>query len=169
MVPAPGRLERVDYGQPFGVFVDYAHTDDALKNVLTTLREVTTGRLLLVFGCGGNRDRTKRPKMGKVAATLADFTVITTDNPRQESAATIATSIAEGFRLADSDRYRIELDRRRAIDELLRHAHPGDTVLVAGKGHETYQEFENTVVPFDDRACAQDTLALLGFAEESPN
>jgi len=143
--------------------VDYAHTDDALRNVLATLREITSGRLLLAFGCGGNRDAGKRPSMGKVAATGANFTIITSDNPRRESPETIAAAVEEGFRTVRRDGYRIELDRRRAIDEILRAANPGDTVLIAGKGHETYQEFEDTVIPFDDRLYARETLETLGW------
>lgn len=163
-VPAvPGRLERIVHGQPFGVLVDYAHTDDALRNVLTTLREITKGRLLLAFGCGGSRDKGKRPKMGRVAAELADVAIITTDNPRKESAADIANQIQEGYRAVRGKDCAIELDRRRAIDKIIRMAQPGDTVLIAGKGHETYQEFEDTVVPFDDRAHAAETLESLGF------
>jgi UDP-N-acetylmuramoyl-L-alanyl-D-glutamate--2,6-diaminopimelate ligase len=166
-VPAvPGRLERVDHGQPFGVFVDYAHTDDALRNVLQTLREVTSGRVLLAFGCGGNRDAGKRAKMGHVAAELADFTLITTDNPRKESPAVIAAQIEEGIRAVRADRHRVELDRRRAIEELIRLAEPGDTVLLAGKGHETYQEYADTVVPFDDALVAAEALETLGFAKK---
>lgn len=156
--PVPGRLEKVPSPLGFGVYVDYAHTDDALHNVLTTLREITPGRLLLTFGCGGNRDAGKRPRMGRVAAELADFTMVTSDNPRNEVPATIADQIVEGFHGAGSDRYRVELDRRRAIEEVIRMAEPGDSVLIAGKGHETYQEFEDTVVPFDDRVYARETL-----------
>jgi UDP-N-acetylmuramoyl-L-alanyl-D-glutamate--2,6-diaminopimelate ligase len=159
----PGRLETVDLGQPFGVYVDYAHTDDALRNVLLTLREITSGRILLAFGCGGCRDTAKRPNMGWVAAELANFTLMTTDNPRKESPAHIAAQIAEGYRLVRRDGYRIELDRRRAIDEVIRLAEPGDSVLIAGKGHETYQEFADTIVPFDDRLCARETLETLGY------
>lgn len=159
----PGRLERVDAGQPFGVFVDYAHTEDALRNVLTTIREMTTGRVLLAFGCGGNRDAGKRPKMGKVAAEFADFNVITSDNPRKESPAKIAEQIETGFRQARPDRYRIVLDRQRAIEEIIQEARAGDIVLIAGKGHETYQELEDTVVPFDDRVHARETLKTLGY------
>lgn len=163
--PVPGRLEAVQMGQPFALFVDYAHTDDALQNVLTTLREITPGRLRLAFGCGGNRDVGKRAKMGRVAARLADFTVITSDNPRKESPARIAAQIEEGFRTVRSDGYLMELDRRRAIGEVIQSAQPGDTVLIAGKGHEIYQEFEDTVVPFDDRVYAREMLENLGYKE----
>jgi UDP-N-acetylmuramoyl-L-alanyl-D-glutamate--2,6-diaminopimelate ligase len=163
LAPVPGRLERVASGQPFGVFVDYAHTDDALRNVLTTLREITPGRVLLAFGCGGNRDAGKRPKMGRVAAELADFTIITSDNPRKEQPASIAAQIEEGFRAVKTADYAVELDRRRAVQQIIGQATAGDTVLIAGKGHETYQEFEDTVVPFDDRVHAQEALDALGF------
>jgi len=161
--PVPGRLENVALGQPFAVLVDYAHTDDALLNVLKTLREITPGRLLLVFGCGGSRDKGKRPKMGAVAAKWADHSIITSDNPRKESAAAIASQIEAGYRSVRSDGCRVELDRRRAIEESIRSAAAGDTVLIAGKGHETYQEFEDTVVPFDDGAYARETLETLGY------
>ena len=163
MRPVPGRLEKIAAGQPFGVYVDYAHTDDALRNVLITLREIASGRLLLAFGCGGSRDTGKRAKMGRAAAELADFTLITSDNPRKESPAKIAAQIEEGFRSVRPDGFKLELDRRRAIDEVIRMAQPGDMVLIAGKGHETYQEFEDTVVPFDDCVYAQETLETLGY------
>jgi len=163
--PVPGRLEMVSAGQPFGVFVDYAHTDDALKNVLTTLREITNGRVLVAFGCGGNRDSGKRAKMGRIAAELADFTLITSDNPRKEDPAKIAVQVEEGYKSVRVDAYELELDRRRAIQQIIARAQPGDSVLIAGKGHETYQEFEDTVVPFDDRVHAQEALETLGFAK----
>jgi UDP-N-acetylmuramoyl-L-alanyl-D-glutamate--2,6-diaminopimelate ligase len=163
MAPVPGRLESIRCGQPFGVYVDYAHTDDALINVLQTLREITRGRLLLVFGCGGSRDKGKRPKMGMVAARHADFSIITSDNPRKEEPAEIAAQIEAGYREQRGDGCLVELDRRRAIEEIIRLAAPGDTVLIAGKGHETYQEYRDTVVPFDDRVFARETLELLGF------
>ena len=162
--PVPGRLEMVSAGQPFGVFVDYAHTDDALKNVLTTLREITKGRVLVAFGCGGNRDSGKRAKMGRIAAELADFTLITCDNPRKEDPTKIAAQVEEGYKSVRVDAYELELDRRRAIQQIIARAQPGDSVLIAGKGHETYQEFEDTVVPFDDRVHAQEALETLGFA-----
>jgi UDP-N-acetylmuramoyl-L-alanyl-D-glutamate--2,6-diaminopimelate ligase len=167
--PVPGRLESIPSSLPFGVYVDYAHTDDALCNVLTTLREITPGRLLLTFGCGGNRDKGKRARMGKAAAELADFTLITSDNPRNESPATIAEQIVEGYRSVRPDQFRVELDRRRAIDEIIRMAQPSDSVLIAGKGHETYQEFEDTVVPFDDRIYARESLETLCGRAPKPN
>jgi UDP-N-acetylmuramoyl-L-alanyl-D-glutamate--2,6-diaminopimelate ligase len=163
MSAVPGRLERVDCGQPFGVLVDYAHTDDALRNVLTTLRELTKGRLLVAFGCGGNRDAGKRARMGRVAAELADFTLITSDNPRKEDPGKIAAQIEEGFLAVRAEACAIELDRRRAIQQIIGKAEPGDIVLLAGKGHETYQEFDDTVVPFDDRVHAQEALETVGF------
>lgn len=165
MPPVPGRLEAITGGQPFAVFVDYAHTDDALRNVLGALREVTEGRLLLLFGCGGNRDAGKRLRMGQVAAQLADHTVITSDNPRLENPAAIAAQIEAGFRAENSTACEIELDRERAIQQILAQARAGDTVLLAGKGHETYQEFDNTVVPFDDRIAAREALETLGYHE----
>ena len=159
----PGRLEAIRAGQPFGVYVDYAHTDDALHNILTTLREITRGRVLLTFGCGGARDTTKRAKMGRVAARFADFTLITSDNPRRESPAEIACEIEAGFRTIKTEGYRVELERRRAIDEIIRMAGPDDTVVIAGKGHETYQEFNDTIIPFDDRVYAIETLEALRY------
>jgi len=164
MPAVPGRLERVDLGQPFGVFVDYAHTDDALRNVLTTLREITKGRVLLAFGGGGNRDTGKRARMGRVAAELADFTILTSDNPRKEDPAKIAAQVEEGYHAARAEACSVELDRRRAIAQIVGKAEPGDMVLIAGKGHETYQEFEDTVVPFDDRVHAREVLEELGFS-----
>ena len=158
MQPVPGRLESIACGQPFGVFVDYAHTDDALKNVLQTLREITTGRVLVAFGCGGNRDSGKRAKMGRIAAELADYTCITSDNPRKESPEKIAAQIEEGYRAVKQQDYVIELDRKRALQHIIGMAGEGDSVLIAGKGHEAYQEFEDTVVPFDDRLHAREAL-----------
>ncbi len=163
MPPVPGRLESVVAGQPFSVFVDYAHTEDALLHVLRTVREITPGRVLLGFGCGGARDTDKRAKMGSVAAQLADHTVITSDNPRREAPAAIAAQIEAGFRAVRPDAFSVELDRAVALRQLLRRAQAGDTVLIAGKGHETYQEFEDTVVPFDDRVHAREALEELGW------
>jgi len=160
----PGRLEPVDCGQPFAVYVDYAHTDDALRQVLRTLREITPGKLHVVFGCGGNRDLGKRAKMGAVAGELSDFIYLTTDNPRRESPETIISQIAEGCATVRDGGWQEELDRERAIDETLRAARAGDTVLIAGKGHETYQEINDTIQPFDDRETARAILNGMGNA-----
>lgn len=167
--PVPGRLEKIPNAQGFAVYVDYAHTDDALQNVLRTLREITRGKLLLSFGCGGNRDKGKRARMGRVAAEMADFTLITSDNPRRESPADIAQQVAAGYGEVRSDGQRVELDRRRAIEDIIRMAQPGDSVLIAGKGHETYQEFEDTVVPFDDRIYAREALDRLSGKMPTPD
>ncbi len=163
-LPVPGRLEPVTCGQPFGVYVDYAHTEDALRNVLGTLRELTEGRLLLVFGCGGNRDAGKRAKMGEVAARQADFTIVTNDNPRRESPESIASQVSAGYRSVRAENLIVELNRRQAIRKILKEATAGDTVLIAGKGHETYQELDDTVIPFDDRHYAREALETLGFS-----
>jgi len=157
--PVPGRLERVDMGQSFNVIVDYAHTADALENILTTLGEITGNRILLTFGCGGNRDAGKRTRMGEVAARLAHYTVVTSDNPRKEPSAAIAAQIEAGYRSVRSDGSRTILDRHAAIQDVIRHAQAGDTVVIAGKGHETYQELKDSVVPFDDRRHAAEVIA----------
>lgn len=153
----PGRLEEVATDRGFKVFVDYAHTDDALDNVLQALREITRGRLIAVFGCGGNRDRTKRPVMGAVADRRADFTILTSDNPRRENPREIIAQIETGF--SKPGNYRVVEDRAEAIRQAVDMAKPGDIVLIAGKGHERYQEFSNTTVPFDDRQVVKDVLA----------
>lgn len=144
-----GRLEEVGTRTGYQVFVDYAHTDDALRNVLVTLREITSGRLIVVFGCGGNRDPSKRPEMGRVAGELADYSVLTSDNPRKEKPAEIIEAIRAGF--GAHTNYEVIEDRRCAIEHALEIATRGDIVVIAGKGHENYQEFRDTVVPFDDR------------------
>lgn len=156
MEAVPGRLEPVANRRGLALFVDYAHTEDALRNVLQTLREITRGRLLVVFGCGGDRDRGKRPRMGAAAEELADYAVLTSDNPRRENPADILAGIAAGFRQAG--RHEIVPDREKAIARALELAAAGDTLVVAGKGHETYQEFADTVVPFDDREVLQRKL-----------
>lgn len=169
LAPVPGRLERVACGQPFAVFVDYAHTESALRQVLTALREFTSGRLLLVLGCGGSRDTAKRPRMGRVAAELADLTYITTDNPRREEPAAIAGQIEAGYRELRAEGCVVELERHRAIEAALREAQTADTVLIAGKGHETYQEIADTIIPFDDRIHASEVLASLGYRRGARN
>jgi UDP-N-acetylmuramoyl-L-alanyl-D-glutamate--2,6-diaminopimelate ligase len=155
MPVVPGRLERVEAGQPFAVLVDYAHTPDALVRALAAAREHAPGRVLLVFGCGGDRDRAKRPIMGRVAAEGADRAWVTNDNPRSEDPRAIAASILAG---APAGRLGLELDRRAAIAAALAEAGRGDAVLIAGKGHETTQTIGDRVLPFDDRAVARELL-----------
>jgi UDP-N-acetylmuramoyl-L-alanyl-D-glutamate--2,6-diaminopimelate ligase len=152
----PGRLERVRAGQPFEVVVDYAHSPDALARALDACREHTAGRVLVVFGCGGDRDRAKRPVMGRLAAERADVAIVTSDNPRGEAPAAIAREILAG---APDGALRLELDRRAAIAAALAEARPGDLVLIAGKGHETTQTIGERVLPFDDRVVAREALA----------
>ena len=154
----PGRLERVEAGQPFAVVVDYAHTPDALERALAACREHASGRLLLVFGCGGDRDRGKRPLMGAVAARAADRAWVTNDNPRSEDPATIAAAILDGVPAGARAHFDIVLDRRAAIGAAIAEARTGDLVLVAGKGHETTQTVAGVVTPFDDRAVARELL-----------
>src|SRR5438445_676608 len=143
----PGRLELVPARRQFQVFVDYAHTPDALGNVLKTLRELEPQRLIAVFGCGGDRDRQKRPLMAEMADRLADYSIITSDNPRKEDPNAIISEIEKGFR---SNRYEKIVDRTQAIDRAVALARPRNIVLIAGKGHETYQEFGDYTIPFDD-------------------
>ncbi len=151
----PGRLDRIECGQPFGVFVDFAHTPDALATVLDTLAEVTEGRLICVFGAGGNRDREKRPAMGRAVARRADVAIITSDNPRGEEPAAIAREILAGTDDPESKAdVAVELDRTRAIHRALALAESGDCVLIAGKGHETFQEVGALRLPLNDRQIA---------------
>lgn len=152
----PGRMERVDLGQDYSVLVDYAHTSDALRNALNMLRNITTGRLGVVFGCGGNRDRKKRPLMSVVAQELSDFTWITSDNPRKEAIESIFNDMRQG--LVNEKRVEFIVDRKEAIRRAIRSAQKGDCILIAGKGHEAYQEFADTVVPFDDRKVARECI-----------
>lgn len=154
----PGRMEAVDEGQPFNVLVDYAHTDDALRNALAMLRPVTPGRLLVVFGCGGNRDRAKRPLMTTAVQEQADFAFATADNPRREELAQIFADMETG--VSDPRKITWIDDRRRAISLALDMAKPGDCLLIAGKGHESYQEFADTVIPFDDRQVVRELIAI---------
>lgn len=153
----PGRLEEIDMGQPFGFFIDYAHTPDALENVLNTMRGITKNRLILVFGCGGDRDKGKRPLMGRIANRMADYTIITTDNPRGEDPLSVISDIEKGF---VSDNYRSIRDRKDAIKEAINICKNGDVLLIAGKGHENYQILQNTVVPFSDRSVAEEFLKV---------
>ena len=152
----PGRYERVDAGQPFTVVVDYAHTPDALAQVLAAARETAgPGRVILVFGCGGERDRTKRPLMGQTASNLADVAILTSDNPRGEDPGSIIDEVRAGARARP---LHVEEDRRRAIELAVRQARPHDVVVIAGKGHETGQALAGATVPFDDRQVARSAL-----------
>lgn len=152
----PGRMQKVDAGQAATVLVDYAHTEDALQNALKMLRQVTSGKLRVVFGCGGNRDRGKRPAMTRVANTLSDEAWATSDNPRNEQIEAIFEDMKAG--LVDPDRVHFVSDRRRAIELALQASGKGDCLLIAGKGHETFQEYGETVVPFDDRKVALELI-----------
>jgi UDP-N-acetylmuramoyl-L-alanyl-D-glutamate--2,6-diaminopimelate ligase len=156
----PGRFEVVDEGQPFTVLVDYAHTPEALENVLRAARDLDRGRLICVFGCGGDRDRSKRPVMGRIAGELADLAIVTSDNPRSEDPRAIIDEILAG---AEGE-LEIEPDRRDAIARAVEEAEPGDVVLIAGKGHEQGQQFRDRTVPFDDREVAREALRRLGAA-----
>jgi UDP-N-acetylmuramoyl-L-alanyl-D-glutamate--2,6-diaminopimelate ligase len=154
----PGRFESVSEGQPFEVIVDYAHKPEALQSVLRTARELTTGRLICVFGCGGDRDRGKRPIMGRIASELADVAIVTSDNPRTEDAQAIIDEILEGV----IGEVEVEPERTTAIERAISLAGEGDVVLIAGKGHEQGQEFADRTIPFDDREVARDALRRLG-------
>lgn len=158
----PGRFESVRRGQPFQVIVDYAHTPDGLENVVKTARDFTKGRLITVFGCGGDRDRGKRPLMGEVAAQWSDFVIVTSDNPRTEDPDQIIQEVLTGVSGVDFVALR---DRKEAIWSACRLANPGDTILIAGKGHETYQIFGTEVHPFDDREVAREALGGLGYGQ----
>ncbi len=151
----PGRLEAVPAQRQFRIFVDYAHTDDALLNVIKTCRELNPARLIVVFGCGGNRDKTKRPRMGAVVDEYANYAIVTSDNPRKEKPEDIIEDIKPGMRRGN---YEVILDRREAIFRAVALAQPRDIILIAGKGHETYQEFADHTVPFDDAAVAREAL-----------
>ena len=159
----PGRFEPVDEGQPFAVLVDYAHTPDSLENALGAARELTEGRLIAVFGCGGDRDREKRPLMGAIAARLSDACVVTSDNPRSEEPKAIIAEILAGMTEFETGEIEVEPDRRAAIALAFEAATPGDTVVIAGKGHEQGQELAGgRKIPFDDREVAREELRKLG-------
>jgi UDP-N-acetylmuramyl-tripeptide synthetase len=157
----PGRVERVPNQAGFGVFVDYAHTPDALERVMAALRPVTRGRLIVVFGCGGDRDKTKRPKMGLAVARDADLPIVTSDNPRTEAPQAIIDMIVDGVRQVRDRDFVVEADRRQAIGAAIAAARPGDVVLIAGKGHEDYQIVGTVKHHFDDREEAAAALAKL--------
>ena len=161
----PGRFQRIDEGQPFLVVVDYAHTDDALRNLIQTAREINpAGRIITLFGCGGERDRTKRPLMGEVAGKLSHSVVLTSDNPRGEDPLLIINDATVGLQRAQAN-YTVEPDRTRAIALALDQAQAGDIVLLAGKGHETYQVLRHRTIDFDDREVARAALRSRGYAK----
>ena len=152
----PGRLETLNFGQDFEVYVDFAHTHQALQVILSTLRAITKGRIILVFGCGGDRDRKKRPKMGHIAEKYSDVFWITSDNPRSEDPNNIIYEIQKG--VSKEAYFRVQPDRKIAIEEALLEAQKGDVVIIAGKGHEQYQILKNTIMPFDDREVVRQAL-----------
>lgn len=159
-VGAPGRFERVEHDGDFAVVVDYAHTDDALLNTLKTAKDLATGRIITVFGCGGDRDRTKRAPMGNIAGEYSDLAIITSDNPRTEDPLKIIAEIEEGIKTTATEYLTIS-DRREAIAKAISAAQPGDVVIIAGKGHENYQIIGNEKFHFDDREAALDAIAKL--------
>jgi UDP-N-acetylmuramoyl-L-alanyl-D-glutamate--2,6-diaminopimelate ligase len=159
-----GRFERVPGSSGPTVIVDYAHKPDALEKLLHAVRELTTGRIILVFGCGGDRDKGKRPLMGRIAGELADYTLITSDNPRGELPEAIVRQIEEGFAGGGDGKYETVLDRRQAIARAVSGAAEDDVVLIAGKGHENYQVIGDRIIHFDDREEAE--LALKKFVQK---
>ena len=160
----PGRFESIEQGQPFMVVVDYAHTDDALRNVISVARELHPKRVITLFGCGGDRDRSKRPLMGMAAAEASDYVVLTSDNPRSEDPLGIMNDALVGLRRFDTP-HLAEPDREKAIRAALAAAQPGDIVILAGKGHEPYQVLKDRVIHFDDREVARAILRDMGFGE----
>jgi UDP-N-acetylmuramoyl-L-alanyl-D-glutamate--2,6-diaminopimelate ligase len=158
----PGRFERVEEGQPFMVVVDYAHTDDALRNVISVARGMKPKRVITLFGCGGDRDRSKRPLMGMAVSELSDYVVLTSDNPRSEDPLAIMNDALVGLRRYETP-CTAEPDRERAIRKAIEAASPGDVVILAGKGHETYQILRDGPIPFDDREVARRVLTSLGY------
>ncbi|MCM8796968.1 MAG: UDP-N-acetylmuramoyl-L-alanyl-D-glutamate--2,6-diaminopimelate ligase [Candidatus Omnitrophica bacterium] len=156
----PGRLERINAKTQFSIFVDYAHTEDALRNVLCNLRQICEGKIITVFGCGGDRDKSKRPKMGRVVSEMADYAIITNDNPRSESPSSIIADIRKGI---SGRNFRVITDRRKAILKSLSLAKPQDIVLIAGKGHENYQIIKDKVLHFDDREVVRECLEYLKY------
>jgi UDP-N-acetylmuramoyl-L-alanyl-D-glutamate--2,6-diaminopimelate ligase len=158
----PGRFERIDEGQPFAVVVDYSHTDDALRNAILVARGLNPKRVITLFGCGGDRDRTKRPIMGAVAGELSDRIILTSDNPRSEDPLQIMNDVLVGLRRHDKPIV-VEPDRHAAIQRAIGDAFPGDIVILAGKGHETYQVLKDRTIPFDDRAVAREVLRNFGY------
>ncbi len=160
--PIPGRFEKIDCGQPFTVIVDYAHTDEALEKLLHACKELKPRRIITVFGCGGDRDRGKRPLMGEVAVAHSDYVFVTSDNPRSEDPERIALDIEVGIKRKRKDNYQTIIDRFQAIEKALSMAEKGDLVVIAGKGHEDYQLFKDKRIHFDDREVAKEILSRGG-------
>jgi UDP-N-acetylmuramoyl-L-alanyl-D-glutamate--2,6-diaminopimelate ligase len=159
-VPPPGRFENINEGQAFNVIVDYAHTPDGLENILSTAKEITeknNGKMITVFGCGGNRDRGKRPKMARISTKYSDYTIITQDNPRDENPTQIISDIKKGLHV-DESKYKIIENRADAISTAIKYANKNDTVIIAGKGHETYQILKTETIHFDDREQAREAI-----------
>jgi UDP-N-acetylmuramoyl-L-alanyl-D-glutamate--2,6-diaminopimelate ligase len=158
----PGRFERVDCGQPFKAVVDFAHSPDSLQKLLETYQPLTKGRIILVFGCPGERDKDKRPVMGKIAAAIADYTIVTTDDPHGEEPESIAKQVAEGIQASGDpeirEKYAVIIDRRMAIEKALKMARKGDTLLIAGRGHEKFQDFSGKKIAIDDVAVVKQIL-----------
>jgi UDP-N-acetylmuramoyl-L-alanyl-D-glutamate--2,6-diaminopimelate ligase len=161
----PGRFERIEAGQPFLVIVDYAHTDDALRNLLATAKDLhPDGRIITLFGCGGDRDRTKRPLMGEAAGRASEIVVLTSDNPRSEDPLLIINDVIVGVQRTKAKLF-VEPDRQKAIEVALDEARSGDFVLLAGKGHEAYQVLRDRTIEFDDRAVARRALKQRGYGD----
>jgi len=154
----PGRFEKIPNALGINVFVDYAHNDGALLNLLESFRELSPPRIILVFGAGGDRDRSKRPRMGEVAGTFSDYAIITSDNPRSEDPLAIIADIEKGMKKVRDNRYEVIPDREQAIRRALKLARPGDYILVAGKGHEEVQIIGDRVFPFRDASVVQNIL-----------
>lgn len=169
-VQVPGRAESVDTGRDFSVIIDYAHTPDSLENILSTVKDYAAGRVICIFGCGGDRDRSKRPMMGAISGRLADYTVITSDNPRTEDPESIMRQIEEGIKTTEGE-YICICDRREAIRHALSAARAGDVLVLAGKGHETTQTFKDRTIHFDEREVVRELLAegTMGFHSEQEN
>jgi UDP-N-acetylmuramoyl-L-alanyl-D-glutamate--2,6-diaminopimelate ligase len=159
-VSVPGRAEIVETGRNFTVVIDYAHTPDSLENILATMKDYAPGRLVCLFGCGGDRDRAKRPIMGEISGRIADFTIITSDNPRTEEPEAIVREIEEGIRKTGAQ-YAAIVDRREAIKYALQNARRDDVIILAGKGHETYQTFKDKTIHFDEREVVRELLEEL--------
>lgn len=164
-VNVPGRVEIVETGKAYTTIIDYAHTPDSLENVLTTVKNFAPGRLVSLFGCGGDRDRTKRPLMGEISGRIADFTIITSDNPRTEEPVSIINEIEAGIKKTEGE-YITIVDRREAIKYALENARAGDVVVLAGKGHETYQTFKDKTIHFDEREVVREVIEELDRSQE---